>query len=148
MATVAAVYGKHIEGQYGTTAARRIDWASDTIRVSLHTNTYAEDVDAHDFRDDLTNEVTGTGYSAGGNNLASKAIVFTGASNKVAFDAADLSWTSATISNIRKAVAHKNVGTAATDPLIAIHTFDADISVTAGTFTIAWDADGVFRATY
>lgn len=51
-----------------------IDLANDTIKVMLLTSSYTPDLD-HDFVDDVSaNEVSGTGYTAGGATLASKAI--------------------------------------------------------------------------
>ena len=44
----------------------------DKIKVALCNSSYTPDRDAHDFFDDLTNEVTGTGYTAGGLLLASR----------------------------------------------------------------------------
>ena len=43
-----------------------IDWLNDTIKVMLVTSAYTPDQDAHDFKDDITNEISGTGYTAGG----------------------------------------------------------------------------------
>ena len=43
-----------------------IDLDTDTIKVTLVTGAYTPDQDAHDKRDDITNEVSGTGDTAGG----------------------------------------------------------------------------------
>ena len=48
-------------------AGKVLGFTSDTFKVMLTTSSYTEDKDAHDFRNDVTNEVTGTGYTAGGN---------------------------------------------------------------------------------
>jgi hypothetical protein len=125
-----------------------IDWDTDTIKVSLHTSTYSPNQDTHDFRDDLTNEVSGTGYSAGGAALANKARTYDAASNTIRLDADDLSWTGATISGIRYAVIYKSRGGASSaDELLGYVDFGGDQAVSSGTFTIQWDAtDGVLRA--
>lgn len=52
-------------------------WASDTIKVALLTSSYTPNYDTHDFFDDITNEVTGTGYTAGGATLGSKTVTTT-----------------------------------------------------------------------
>ena len=145
MAVTALVYGKAMEGLVSATAARRVDWVGDTIKVMLCTSSYTPDQDAHDFKDDITNEVTGTGYTAGGVTLASKTLTYTGASNKEVLDAADASWTTATFT-ARYAVIYKDTGTAGTSPVLAYVDFGADQTVTAGTFTIVWDADGLIKA--
>jgi hypothetical protein len=43
-----------------------VDLDTDTIKVMLNTSTYVADQDVHAKRSDVTNEVTGTGYTAGG----------------------------------------------------------------------------------
>src|SRR3954452_21956801 len=92
MAT-AAVYGNHLLGQYSATAARRVDWVTDTIKCTLHTATYAPNQDTHTFASDLTNELaTGGGYTAGGVTLASKTTAYDSATNQTRLDAADVSW--------------------------------------------------------
>jgi len=40
----------------------------------LTTSSYSPAKDTHDFKDYVTNEVTGTGYSAGGATLGSKTL--------------------------------------------------------------------------
>jgi hypothetical protein len=145
MAVSALWYGPAIEGQYGTTAARRVDWVTDTIKVALTTSTYTPNQDTHDFFNDITNEVTGTGYTAGGATLASKTVVYTGASNKLVLDAADTAWTTATFT-ARYAIVYKDTGTASTSPLLGYVDFGGDQTVTGATFTIVWDADGVLKA--
>jgi hypothetical protein len=50
------------------------DWDTDTIKCALTTSTYTVDIDTHDFFNDVTNEITGTGYTAGGATLASTAL--------------------------------------------------------------------------
>jgi hypothetical protein len=91
MAT-AAVYGNHLLGQYSATAARRVDWVTDTIKCTLHTATYAPNQDTHTFASDLTNELaTGGGYTAGGVTLASKTTAYDSATNQTRLDAADVS---------------------------------------------------------
>lgn len=54
--------------------APNVDWLSDDIRVALVTNAYTPDLAAHDFWNDVVaNEASGTGYTANGLALASKA---------------------------------------------------------------------------
>jgi hypothetical protein len=53
----------------GTTPS--IDLAADTMKVALVSATYTPNQGTHVFFSDVTNEVTGTGYTAGGATLAS-----------------------------------------------------------------------------
>ena len=127
-------------------ANAEIDWDTDTIKVALTTSTYTPAQDTHDYFDDITNEVTGTGYTAGGATLGSKTITQTDATNKQTFDAADVSWTTSTIT-ARYAVIYKSTGTGSTSPLIGYVDFGSDQASTSGTFQIQWNAAGIFTAT-
>src|ERR671926_414352 len=84
-----------------------IDLDTDTIKVALVTSSYTPDQDAHDFFDDVTNEVSGTGYSAGGASLANKAVTADNTDNEGVFDADDTNWGSSTIT-ARGAVLYKS----------------------------------------
>jgi hypothetical protein len=121
-----------------------IDLDTDTIKVALTTSSYTPDQDAHDFFDDVTNEVSGTGYSAGGATLANKAVTADNTDNEGVFDADDTTWSTSTIT-ARYAIIYKSTGTAATSPLIAAIDFGSDKTSTAGTFTITWAAEGILN---
>lgn len=113
-----------------------IDFDTDTFKVLLVTSTYSPNKDTHDRRDDITNEVSGTGYSAGGVTSACTVTKDT-ANDKVTLQFASVSWASSTIT-ARAAVIYKSRGGASSaDELIAYNDFGADVSTTAGTFTVA-----------
>ena len=76
MAT-AKLYGKALQSL--TSAA--INFPADTIKAMLLTSTYAPNLDTHQYKSDLTNEITGTGYTAGGVTLASKTSTYTAANS-------------------------------------------------------------------
>lgn len=118
------------------------DWDTDTIKCALTTSAYTPDQDAHDRFNDVTNEVTGTGYTAGGATLANATVTYTGATDVIMLDADDATWASSTIT-ARTAVVYKSTGTASTSPLICYQQSDADVSSTAGTFTVQWNAAGI-----
>lgn len=149
MAVTAKWYGKALMAAFGGTTSGEvplIDYLSDTIKVALCTSSYTPDQDAHDFFDDITNEITGTGYSAGGATLGTKTLTYTGATNAIMFDAADTSWTTSTLT-ARYAVIYKSTGTGSTSPLMGYVDFGADVSTTAGTFQITWDSAGILTIT-
>lgn len=121
-----------------------IDLDTDTIKVALVTSTYTPDQDAHDFFNDVTNEVSGTGYTAGGSALTTKAVTADNTDNEGVFDADDVSWTTSTIT-ARGAVLYKDTGVSSTSALIAYLDFGSDKISTAGTFTISWNAEGILN---
>ena len=140
-------YGLGARQQWSATAADRVDWVNDTIKVSLHTATYTPDQDAHDYFNDVTNEIAaGSGYTSGGETLASKTLTYDTASNTVRLDAADVTWTFSGSKTFRYAVISKSTGVASTSVLMGYVDFGSD-QTTSGTFTLQWDAtDGVLRA--
>jgi len=119
------------------------DLVNDTVKVMLVTSTYTPDIDADEFIDDVTNEVSGTGYTAGGATLGTKAVTNDTTNDRGKFDAADTEWTTSTIT-ARAAVVYKDTGTPGTSPVLCYVDFGADKSTTAGTFTIQWNADGIY----
>jgi len=119
-----------------------IDLDTDTIKIMLVTSSYSPDIDAHDFVDDVTNEVSGTGYTAGGATLANKAVTQDNTNNKGVFDADDPSWSSSTIT-ARGAVIYKSTGTPSTSPVICYIDFGGDKVSTAGTFAVVFDSAGI-----
>jgi len=119
-----------------------IDLAADTIKVALVTSDYSPNQDSHDNFDDVTNEVTGTGYTAGGAALANKAITQDNTDDEGVFDADDVTWSSSTIT-ARGAVIYKDTGTASTSKLICYIDFTENKVSTNGNFTIQWAAEGI-----
>ena len=137
---------------YGSLLAKvfnkEVDWDTDTIKVMLLSSSYTPNQDTHDYLEDVVaNEVTGTGYTAGGQTLTGKTITYDGASNTTVLDANDVSWSNSTI-NARYAVIYDDAGsTNATKVLLGYVDFGSDQSSTNGAFTITWDATGIFRLT-
>lgn len=126
---------------------KEVDFDSDTIKVALLTSSYTPNQDTHDYFNDVSaNEVTGTGYTAGGITLASKTATYDSGTNVIVLDAADVTWSSSTIT-ARYAVVYGSTGTASTSPLIGYVDFGSDQSSTNGNFTITWDSTGIVRIT-
>lgn len=76
------------------TVTGSIDWDTDTFHLILRDNTDPPDLDADDFRNDLTGELaTASGYTSGGVALASPAVTYDSATDQVRLDFADPSWT-------------------------------------------------------
>lgn len=136
-------------GQFISQALNKeIDWDTDTIKVALLSNAYTPDQDAHNYFDDVVaNEVTGTGYTAGGNTLANKTNSYNSATNVITLDADDTTWSSSTITARYAVVYDASPATNATRPLIGYVDFGSDQSSSNGNFTITWDATGIVRVT-
>lgn len=119
----------------------------DTLKVTLHTSAYTVDQDNHDYQNDLTNEVSGTGYTAGGATLTTVSFTYTAGTNVWKLDADDVQWASSSITARYAVVADTTPGTSATNPLLVYVDFGTDVTSSGGNFDLAWDAAGVATAT-
>ena len=120
-----------------------INLATDAVKIMLVGSAYTPNIDTHTKRSDVTNEVSGTGYTAGGIALVNKTVTMNTTSDKGVFDADDITLSNATIT-ARGAVLYKaRGGVSSADELIAYLDFGADITSTAGNFNIAFDANGI-----
>lgn len=117
------------------------------VKVLMVTDSEAPNFDTHDFRNDITNEVTGTNYSAGGVVLTSTEV--TNSSGLTTYDAADVSWASSTIANAMAGVGYfARGGASSADELIFLSDFVTAASSSSGTFTIQWHALGIFTVDF
>jgi len=118
-----------------------------TIKAAIVTSVYSVDQNTHDFFDDITNEVTGTNYTAGGNVVANMTVTMN-ASGLVTIDGDDpTTWAqhASGFSNGRRAILYNDTGTASTSRLIAFSDdFGADKGNVSGDFSIQLDAAGIF----
>lgn len=106
-----------------------------TYSVMLVTSLYAPDQDLHLKRSDVTNEITGTGYTAGGQAIVP---TFTKdlTTNRLQIVFPQVTWPTSTLT-ARRAVYYRNrAGVATADELVAQNDFVSDVSTTAGTFTL------------
>ena len=172
------------------------------------TSSYSPDRDAHDYQNDLTNEVAnGNGYTTGGATLAGCAMSYVPAASATAWatgtaykvgnirrktatngfvyrcsvagtshatteptwpttvgatvtdngitwtcvgrgyvkiDADDPSWANSSITARYAAIYDSTPGSTATNPLLFLVTFAGDETSASGTFTITFDADGIY----
>lgn len=114
---------------------------TDTLKVMLVTATYTP-VNTHTKRSDITNEVVGTGYTAGGTAVTGQSATRSG--GVVTFTCSNLSWATATIT-ARGAVFYKARGGASSaDELLYYADFGADITSTAAAFNVVINGSGLF----
>lgn len=143
MAASAKMYGLALK----SFSNREIDWDSDTIKVMLCTSSYTPNQDTHQYKSDITAEVTGTGYTAGGATLTGCTSTYNAGTNTLTLDAGDVSWPNSTIVARYAVIYDASPASDATRPLIGYVDFDQNISTTAGTFSIVWDAAGIVTLT-
>jgi hypothetical protein len=115
---------------FGTTVTRGSTNA-DTFKIALYTSSAT--LDATTTAYSTTNEVSGTGYSAGGNSLT-VAQTPTSTSTTAWLDFADTTWTSATIT-ANGALIYNSTNS---DKAVAVLAFGGDKTSTNGDFTVVF----------
>lgn len=119
-----------------------IDFRSATLKAMLVDSNYTEDLDAHEFKSQVTNEVTGTGYTAGGVALSGPTIIYDPATNTTRVDAADANFGIVTLSDVAGIVVYVDTGDPATSILVSYHSM-APQNPDAVPFVYTWHADGI-----
>lgn len=113
-----------------------IDFDTDSFKAMLVTSAYTPNKDTNDKRDDVTNEVSGTGYTAGG--VASVCTVTKDTANdKVTLQFAAVSWASSTITARALVIYKSRGGASSADELVAYNDFGSDVASSGGTFSVA-----------
>lgn len=116
-------------------ATGALDFDTDTFKVMLVAAAYTPDKDAHAKRSDVTNEVTGAGYTAEGAATACT-VAKDLATDKVTLTFASAAWPASTITAHGGVIYKAHGGAAASDELVAYIDFGADIASANGTFTL------------
>ena len=113
------------------------DFTTDVIKIALYTSSATIDNSTTAYS--ATNEVSGTGYTAGGNTLAP---TVTQIGNYAVLDFADTSWTSASFT-CRGALVYNS---SKSNKSIFVLEFGTNKTVTAGTLTIQFPTADVNNA--
>jgi hypothetical protein len=121
-----------------------LDLDLETHKLALFTNSITPNFStdtAYGVAPYNANEVSGTGYTAGG-ALITTTTVTESPAGSVMWDAADTSWATSTITNARCGLAYADA--LAGNNAIVLINFGADYSTVSGTFLITWAATGIF----
>jgi hypothetical protein len=110
------------------------DLDTDTLKIALYTSSATLGASTTAYA--TTNEISGTGYSAGGNTLTGATIATSGTTAYVDFN--DPEWTSASFTANGALI----YNTSASNKAIAVLAFGGDFTVSAGTFRIVFPAAG------
>lgn len=116
---------------------KEIDMEADTIKVALLDSNHSFTTGNNTWSQVSANEISGTGYTANGQDLANKSVT-QAATTK--FDADNSAWTTATFTAAH-AVLYDDTMT--NDDLICSFDFGGNQTVTGGTFTIQWHTNGI-----
>ena len=111
-----------------------IDFGVDSFKMMLVTSSYTASKASHDKRNDVTNEITGTGYTAGGNAVT---CTLSDDTNKKILTFGAVSWPSATFTTAGAVIYKARGGASSLDELVFYLDFNGDVISTGGTFSIS-----------
>lgn len=146
--TAAGWYGLTLEKMLNATSLPANGLESETATSMILVNdSYTPDFTTHDFYNDVTNEVTGTGYDAGGVTLTSTELTLSG--GVLTYDFADPSWASSTIADAMAGIVKFTRGGASSaDELVLLLDFVTAVSTTNGLLTVQVNASGAGTIDY
>jgi hypothetical protein len=121
-------------------ANKIVDWEVDDIRVALVSSAYTPDKDHTQWSQVSTNEITGTAYTAGGEQLTTPTVTEDTTNDLAKLDGDDVTWQTSTITAYY-AVLYDS--TLAANDLCCLIDFGADKSSSEGDFKIQWNASGI-----
>jgi|WetSurMetagenome_2_1015567.scaffolds.fasta_scaffold12754_5 hypothetical protein len=145
MSVTAYMYGKAIQA----ILSKKIDWVNDAIKVALCDSGYVPDQDVHDYFNDITHELAnGNGYASGGALLPTPTLGYASLTNVTKLSGSSVVWSAPSTFTARYAIIYNSTpGSDATNPLIGYVDFGEDKPCVTGTFTITWNAAGIFTFT-
>lgn len=109
--------------------------STDTWKGVLVTASYTANKGTHAKRSDVTNEVTGTGYTAGGNAVTASVSLDT-TNHRSDVTLTGPSWASSTITARALVVYKSRGGASSADNLVCYIDFGSDVSSTGATFQV------------
>jgi hypothetical protein len=113
---------------------------ADAFKIALFTNSSSISVATTAYASSGLNEITGTGYTAGGNTLVN--VTPTTSGTTAYCDFSDTSWSTATITAYGAMIYNSSES----DKAVCILNFGGDKTSTGGTFTIQFPADDATNA--
>ena len=118
----------------------------DTIMTMLLNNSHTFTPENDGYADVSANELAATGgYTTGGETLAGQSIAIDDTDDEGVFDGTDEAWTSATFTAYHAVLYDDTPTTPQADPLICSIDFGGAQTVSSGTFTIQWAAEGIIN---
>lgn len=124
---------------------KEFDFNGDAPTVTLTTSSYTP-AQAHDYWNDITNEVSSSGYASPGLAVTTPTFTFNGTAT-FTLDCDDPSWSTVTFTT-RYAIYFVNTaGATSTDPLVSYLDFGGDQTVSGANFTITQNAAGIATVT-
>jgi hypothetical protein len=118
-------------------AQGRINFATDSFKLMLLSAPLTEtEKDGFDYRNDITTEITGLGYTAGGAAVTMTKGAIDTANNRLDITGAVVTFSNATITAQAAVIYKSRGGAASADELISHIDFAGTVTSTNGTYTV------------
>lgn len=119
-----------------------VDFEDDTIKAALMIRAHTPSASTQFWSQISADEVSGTGYDAGGQTIANPTVTLSGTAT--VFDGDDSVWSNSTIAAGWVAI-YKDTGTPATSRLITTKDFGAEKNSSNAPFTVEYSTNGILR---
>lgn len=116
-----------------------IDFDVDTFKAMLVTSAYTPDKD-HAKRSAITNEVTGTGYTAGGQAVTATVDAVDNTNDRQEITFGNLTWSASSITARGLVIYKSRGGLASADELVAFIDFTTDKTSTSADFNVTFSS--------
>jgi len=121
----------------------RYSLLTDTVKVILVTG-HTPSIDDHTSYGQVSgNEESGTGYTAGGEALASKTCTQDNTNDRGAFDAANVTWTGLNVGTPSHAIMYDDTDSGK----VLIAYWEVTTTTNGGDYTLQWNAAGIMLLT-
>lgn len=143
MTVTPVVYGLFLE----SLIEGRVNTLADEMWCMLHTSAYTFNQNAHKFKSVVNGELTGSGYTAGGQLVTTATPIYTSTSKMLNLPAGNLTWPSVTWVGATGAILYMNPDGFPDNakPLVAHVDFGGAVDRTAQAFYLNWAATGVLK---
>lgn len=128
-------------------AVHDLDSGGHTIKVGLLDNSHAFTAANDAWADVSANEVSGTGYTTGGEALANQAVSIDDTDNEGVFDGDNVIWSAASITAYHAVIYNDTPTTPTADPLLCSFDFGGGQTVTAADLELNFNTEGIINLT-
>lgn len=140
-------FDKFVQGQIDGSHFIDFDDPAVVVKLALFTSAYTPDLAAHEFFGDITDETSGTNYTAGGETLTGKAVGLdtSGSPHFIYWNGDDITFGNVTIT-FRYGVLYWDDG--GSQPVIALIDFGADQTPAGIDYLVQWSditAGGIIK---
>ncbi len=119
------------------------DFTTQTFKLALTTSGYTPDPDSDEFFDDVTDEITGAGYTAGGETLTSVSWTYDSLNRAGVLGCDSVEWAALT-PTFRYAVAYQDSGDPETSLLLCFIDFGSTVDPVGAAFPVNFPS-GLYR---